>query len=146
MRKKGLSPLISSVLLISFAIVLGILVMSWGKAEQDKIEVGVCDKAGIEVVSINDELQACYTSDKIFFTAGNTGENVLSGIKVTAIGSQDIGHEEVVVQMGPADVERLETLYGGDIGELLQVRFAPEINLDEVCANKIFKVDDIRRC
>ncbi|MDP7115458.1 MAG: hypothetical protein QF915_00225, partial [Candidatus Woesearchaeota archaeon] len=140
------SPLVSSVLLISFAIVLGILVMSWGKAEQGKRVVDVCDKAGVEIVSINDELQACYTDTKIFFTAGNTGEGILSGIKVTAIGSQDIGNEEVVVDMGPADVTRLETIYGGNVGELLQVRFAPEINLGEVCANKIFIVDEISRC
>ena len=48
--RKAMTPLISSIILIMFAVGLGIIVMSWGKAEAGT-EPTACDKASLAIIT-----------------------------------------------------------------------------------------------
>lgn len=145
MKKKAVTPLISSLLLIFFAIALGILVMSWGKADYSIKVPESCEKVGLRVISINEEIQACYKNDKIYFTAENDGEVELSGVKISLIGSDDIYQGELSLTMGTAEIKKLDAVYNKDIGGIMQLRLAPKIN-GKICTNKIFESGNIKEC
>src|SRR3989344_3348060 len=85
--KKGVSPLIATVLLIAFAVALGAVIMNWGRgfvqertADVDKttkIETGCALDVNIKVSQISGTPQLCYggggTTGYIEFTLDNQG-------------------------------------------------------------------------
>jgi|TARA_B100001971_G_C18198818_1_gene543226 hypothetical protein len=146
MRKRAITPLISALALIFFAIVLGVLVMSWGKDAYEVDGPEVCENAGIRVISVGEDIQACYKGDNIYFTLENSGEAKLSGAMVSVIGSNDIYQGDLQVMMNVAEIKRAETDYNVNVGEIMQLRLAPKLNGENACANNIFKVDNIREC
>ena len=48
MNKKGISPLASTILLVVFAVLLGTVVMSWGRGYVE----GISEKAPVEKVNV----------------------------------------------------------------------------------------------
>lgn len=59
--KKGLSPLIATVLLIAFAVALGVMVMNWGKsaAEGKPGETPACQMVKFDPCSIDSQSLLC---------------------------------------------------------------------------------------
>ena len=93
MNKKGISPLVSTLLLIVTAIGIGILVMNWGRAELETRAVCSIDTE-IKYVSLNDVPQVCYSGsgDNGFIKVlVENGPNInVDSLLFTAIGSSQI--------------------------------------------------------
>ncbi len=82
--KRGVSPLVATILLIAFAVALGAVIMQFGEAAV----VGVCGSAI--------QLQAsgsCADASTIRFTISNKGNEEIAKIKAEAVGSSSITKE-----------------------------------------------------
>lgn len=104
MNKKGVSPLIATVLLIAFTVALGAVVMNWGrsytsqkmeevKTTSDK-ELACARDVQIEWSSISDVDQICYGGEGstgfISFTVKNTGTTDIESLGINVYGTLDI--------------------------------------------------------
>ncbi len=97
-NKKGVSPLIATVLLIAFAVALGAVVMNWGKDfvtskmdSADKlsnIDLSCSNEINLAIKTINDQSTLCYnngTVKNITFMLQNTGTKDIDGIKIVVM-------------------------------------------------------------
>ena len=103
-KKKGVSPLIATVLLIAFAVSLGAVVMNWGRgyvettmtqADVQSAEKLVCSmETGFKIVEVRDTQRLCKVEgtgvddDTLQFTMINTGTADLIGMKIFTIPSE----------------------------------------------------------
>jgi len=71
MNKKALSPLVATILLVVFALVIGIITMNWGKSYVEKIKEEPKEFESAVIISIKDidtplkELQLQHITGKI---------------------------------------------------------------------------------
>jgi hypothetical protein len=138
--KKGLAPLVAGLLLLSFAVAIGVTVMNFGRA-QVELEAE-CP------ISIDLEFSqpACLQSEQIQFTVEN-GVNVkLEGLLVNIIGTDKAETFDL-----SAKVERAGT-YQGHIpfsGEIRQLKITPKIlfyDQEQICTKKALTVENIANC
>ncbi|MBI2133757.1 hypothetical protein HYU11_03690 [Candidatus Woesearchaeota archaeon] len=102
--KKGVSPLIATVLLIAFAVALGAVVMNWGRSYTENTAASVKEKSDVDVkCSLDVKLKVIEYSDKpqicvgewdansyINVTLQNIGEKKIEALKVTIFGDSGI--------------------------------------------------------
>ncbi len=71
MNKKALSPLVATILLVLFSLIIGTITMNWGKSYVEKIEEEPKIRESAIIISIKDidtplkELQIQYITGKI---------------------------------------------------------------------------------
>lgn len=146
MNKKAITPLISSVSLLLFAIGLGILVMSWGQQSQAaEQQPALCKDAGINIITINNQEDVCFTQDKLFLTVENNGNARIDGIKLSVIGENDIYQEDLPYEIKAGEIKRLEAHYIVR-GSIRQIRIMPFIGNEKLCAKIFAKAEKIREC
>ncbi|MBU4493644.1 MAG: hypothetical protein KKA61_04695, partial [Nanoarchaeota archaeon] len=95
-NKKGVSPLIATILLIAFAVALGAVVMSWGRnVEFLREEPGIekCANVNLKIEKINNIPQVFYGGTGldgfIKFTIENNGNEDIEGVIVWVIGEKN---------------------------------------------------------
>jgi flagellin-like protein len=87
LSKKGVSPLIATVLLISFAVALGAVVMNWAGSLSGS---GSCNDIHIDIVSI------CYDEGKQQVMASiQNGEHAIPGVRFYILGSLEAADIEI---------------------------------------------------
>jgi flagellin-like protein len=97
-NKKGVSPLIATVLLIAFAVALGAVVMNWGRAyvedtatfaqQKSDTEIKCSNDARMEFLMINNVRKICYNSSSpahLDFILQNSGTAQITAINATII-------------------------------------------------------------
>src|SRR3989344_9535329 len=80
-NKRGVSPLIATVLLISFAVALGSVVLNWGRNLDIAKPGDACSGVSIKIRNIADA-DVCY---------GGSGSGTYINFVIDNIGSRDIG-------------------------------------------------------
>jgi flagellin-like protein len=91
--KRGISPLIATVLLIAFAVSIGTMIMNWGK---DAIAtVGDCKDVKLEVQTINGKPLFCYNTldGQINVMIKNTGTVDVKSMNLV-ITAADFSHDD----------------------------------------------------
>lgn len=93
--KKGVSPIIATVLLIAFAVSLGAVVMNWGKTISEKEEVSDSLKwyLGSNIENV------CYDDNSIIF---NIKGDPVTNIKATALVAR--GNDQDFVSPTPVEI------------------------------------------
>jgi len=156
-RKKGVSPLIATVLLISFAVALASVVMNWGTNLPLKNEEDVCSEINLRIKPING-LDACYKVEGenllLSFTLQNLGDRDVDGIGIRIDGEKsdrfvdfnDIG----VPNHDRLEIIDLEIQYSLDnYGEIQDINFIPKMkrgSILERCDNSNLKTITIDMC
>lgn len=99
-NKKGISPLIATVLLIAFAVALGAVVMSWGRGYVEDTAEQAESQAGSKIeCSMNSDIEffrnpstnkkwICNSTTNYTFVIQNTGNTEFTGLRVLAIGNE----------------------------------------------------------
>ena len=99
--KRGVSPLIATVLLIAFAVALGAVVMNWGRSYVEETASFAKTKSNTEVrcsmdvrikeVKINDVTKFCYndTGGFVNFLIKNSGRKQITRLLVQVINTND---------------------------------------------------------
>ncbi len=91
--KKGMSPLIATVLLIAFAVALGAMIMNWSTdiqpVEDDSRGVDAtnnpCTDVSFELKEVFGKQLFCYQDGKIRFNVENDGFREISGVQLRTI-------------------------------------------------------------
>ena len=155
--KKGVSPLIATILLIAFAVALGSVVMNWGLNLNLGKSADKCNSVNIKIRNI-DGAEICYggfgANGYINFIIDNIGESELNGLSVCITGEKNtrlfdiddikIGKGSLFEKKGK-DVTYDFTTYGNI--KILQL--IPKIKKDqslEPCLKNAVKVEKIGVC
>ncbi|MBU0757737.1 MAG: hypothetical protein KKF44_06725 [Nanoarchaeota archaeon] len=157
--RRGVSPLIATVLLIAFSIALGAIVMSWGRtfvtdqtklvSEQSDKEMACSSNVAIDWVVISSDFQIFHNTSGIRFIIENIGREDITGIKVRAVTSdQQVYNFDDVSSLPTGNAKN----YNFDIDEVVTgfsyVSVSPKISIagqgDYVlCSNYELKIDEI---
>jgi len=156
MNKKGISPLIATVVLIILAIGVGVIVMNWGRAELEVRSKCAVDTE-LKIVTLNNEPQICYSgsgdSGFIKFIVEN-GPNVdIGSLLFTSIGSKKPYNTE----LSGSSIEKGYTIqktvpYNYNLfGDIKQVKITPKIIVYSaepslICTEQALVLENIKPC
>jgi len=139
-NKRGVSPLIATILLIAFAVALGAVVMNWGR-NVDTLggldPTQKCAAASLKVDAISDVPQIFYggegTNGFVEFTIENNGNEDISGLIVWIVGEigtkvENLG--KVEIKVGYPFKKKLSYNFN-KYGNIRKVRFIPQLIIDE---------------
>ncbi len=148
-NKKGITPLMATFLLITFAVALGVVVMNFGRAQV--VEEAECPlEIGLEFSIIGGEEQLCYdrAAQRLRFTVEN-GINVnVEGLIINVIGTE----QAQTYELDEAKMSRAGTYVGNAAfaaGQIRQVKITPKVILvDEVqiCPEKSLVAESVPDC
>lgn len=164
--KKGVSPLIATVLLIAFTVALGAVVMNWGK---DFVTTKAKDTSGVAnlelsctsdiellVKKIGATKRLCYNitdtnTTQITFLLENRGVKAIDGVRITVIDDE----------YGVNSTDLLSPISGGGIASnsvivntdkpISQIEFVPMLKPEgetttRLCSKNALKETDIPDC
>jgi len=157
--RKGITPLVATILLVAFSVGLGALVMSWGeeyieeKAEfvQGTAEVrSGCDAASIDIIKIGGQPQACYGSGVIQLWIDNGPDMDLFNIHARIVGENDV---EVIEQillrpLLKSNAVKVNIPYS-PIGSIKQIKLTPKIWTEReiaTCSQGAINVERMSSC
>ena len=156
--KKGVSPLIATILLIAFAVALGSVVMNWGL----NLNLGkVVDKCANVAIKIRGSSygDVCYggfgSNGYLNFIIDNVGNSELSGLSVWIVGDKGktrlFDLDNIIIKKGLIyDKKDKEVSYDfSTYGTITQVQFVPKIKTEqktEICLNNAAKAEKIGIC
>jgi flagellin-like protein len=152
MNKRGIAPLVATLLLISFAVALGVVIMSFGRA-QVELEAQCPINIGMKLSEISGEEQLCYDSAKkeLIFTIENGVNIKVDGLVFNIIGSiQAESYELNDAKMGKAGNYLGQISYNVETsGKIRQIKVSPKINLyeeEQICVDKALIIEEVRDC
>ncbi len=123
--KRGISPLIASVILVTFVLFVGVIVVFWGrnfiteKAEKE----GVLAEKQLKCENINLEIKSIDNSNKNIVLT-NTGNEIIDGfiLKVTSGGS---GAEKIIQKVEP--LKTVTITYSFNLGNNAKIDLIPSL-------------------
>ncbi len=152
LSKKAITAIMGTVLLISFAVAIGSVVMSLGSAEvEDKAECAI--DINLKLTQIKGINQLCYSQAKnaITFTIEN-GKNIkVEGLLINLVGTEKANS----IELNEAKITKAGTYLGkvpynkALAGELQQVKIIPKVAMydeEQICTEKALVIEEIRKC
>lgn len=154
--KKGVSPLIATILLIAFAVALGSVVMNWGLS----LNLGSVDKCrNVEIRIRNIDLaEVCFggfgENGYINFIIDNSGTIDVNGLAIWIVGDKGTKFFDVdnILIKKNSLYEKRDKEIAYDFlafGNIKQVQFVPKIKSEqtiEVCPKNAVKAEKIGVC
>jgi flagellin-like protein len=141
-NKRGVSPLIATILLISFAVSLGAVIMNLGV----NMSTTVCEDVLIEPLVVANQPRFCLSNSTVTFAVSNMGPDI-AGAKVIAIG-------DVVVEKDFLEFTSYHNILGKsfDVNQntLDAVQVTPIIYDTDgelaYCPSKQIEIIDLKKC
>ncbi len=124
LQKRGIAPIISTVVLIGFAIALGGVVISWGKVSYD-VEVAECGSMGLSDVTLEGNSMACLSEDVLELTVQNTGSELVAGIKGSLLSEAGVEVVELSDVVRAGEFSQLFVALPAGLGKLNKAFFTP---------------------
>lgn len=155
MNKKGVSPLVATVLLLVFAIGLGVIVMNWGRAQVEAASKCAVD-TGLSIVELNNIPEMCYSgageNGMIHFIVEN-GVNIdIEGIQIRVIGTKKVFNLDIPdnIQTGYSLLKDIPYSFT-EFGEIRQIKLSPKVILypgeDPIlCPEQALVLENVRSC
>ena len=151
MDKRGMAPLVATLLLIAFAVALGVVIMNFGRA-QVEMEAQCTIDIGLKFSNIGGEEQFCFdaTTNELAFTLENGVNIKLEGLIVNIIGTKKAVSSELKDPIGKAATYMKRVPYNvNEVGTVRQIKIVPKVNMyDEelVCGEKAIVLEKFRNC
>ena len=155
--KRGVSPLIATVLLIAFAVALGSVVMNWGLSLELGKSADKCRNIEIKIRNI-DVSEVCFggvgQNGYINFIIDNTGGADIGGLAIWIIGDKGtrlFDLDNILIKKGSLYKKEGKGVTYDFLtyGNIKQVQFIPKIKSDQatdVCPKNAVKADKIGIC
>lgn len=154
--KKGVSPLIATILLIAFAVALGSVIMNWGLNLNLGKPTDKCNNVVIKIRSM-DNSEVCYGGSEkdgyINFILDNVGVVDINGLTILVIGEKGTRLFELqkTIKKGTLLDERgREISYDFAMyGNIKQVQFIPKIEINQetsICTKNLAEANKIGIC
>ena len=155
MNKRGVSPLIATILLLIFAIGLGVIVMNWGRAQVEAASKCTID-TGLTVVELNNIPEICYAGagekGYIHFIVENGPHIDIAALQIRVIGTKKVYNTEIKepIQVGYSLLKDIPYNFN-QFGKIRQIKISPKVILypDEapiLCPEQAIIIEDIRSC
>lgn len=159
-NKRGITPLVATILLVAFSVGLGALVMSWGedyieaKAEfvQGTAEVkSGCDAAEISIIRIGGQDQACAGPNGLQLWIDNGPSIDLYNIHARIAGNNGVEVKDDILP-GPllrANAIKAIVPYDTSVGPILQVKLTPKIWTGSnvaICSQTSITLERVQPC
>lgn len=152
MNKRGISPLIATLLLISFAVALGVVIMNFGRA-QVELEAQCPINVGLKISNIGGQDDICYNAatKQLKFTIENGVNIKVEGLIANIIGTQ----QAQSFDLSAAKIIKAGTYIGtinydsSTSGDIRQIKITPKIVLydeEQICTDKALIVENVRAC
>ncbi|MBU0980505.1 MAG: hypothetical protein KJ709_06880 [Nanoarchaeota archaeon] len=161
-NKRGVSPLIATVLLIAFAVALGAVVMNWGKTYVEEQAEDVQERSDQQIVCTTDvdmkwwkrgsTKKVCYGPGYVFFMVENSGTRDLTDLKLIIDGENDVFINQSILNATfiKADVKRFNVSYdNATYGTVMQVILTPSIDIGgktKICTGRELVESDPQAC
>ncbi len=159
-NRRGITPLVATILLVAFSVGLGALVMSWGedyieqKAEfvQGTAEVkSGCDTATISIIKISGQQQACYGPDGIQLWIDNGPDQDLFNIHARIAGNNGIEVKESILTqpLVKSNAVKVTVPFDKAIAPILQIKLTPKIwtgSAAVTCAQSAVTLERLQAC
>jgi len=159
MNKKGVSPIVATIILIALSIGIGLLVMGWGRAYiEEKAEfvqgiqetITTCDSADFSVIVIGGIPQLCIEGNIIKGYLDNGPDIDLLDVQARVAGTAGVYVQESLL---PEPLKRLQAAQIAfavpSIGKVAQVKLTPKVEMNNAvlfCAQKSIIVEPILQC
>lgn len=131
MKKKGVSALVTTVLILGFTIALAAVIMTWGsgfsKRMQEKIEEQsetrlLCSRMSLELK------KTCWDDNKIFLMAENTGSLPTTHLRIMAFSEESSGEAVTENEIEIAGQKTYTVNYDKEkLGEISHIRVLPYV-------------------
>lgn len=153
MDKRAISPLLSTLLLITFAVILGLAVMNWGRAQLENSAVCTVNTR-MALIDIDNEKQICYSgigaTGFITFALDNGPVVDLVGLQVRIAGSKNIYNLPLQERvMRGFSVMKTIPYNFNMYGDIQEIKISPIIQLNSkplICQEQAIIVKDIKQC
>ena len=161
-NKKGMSPLIATILLIAFAVALGAVVMNIGRSFGPDLSIGGSDgevdctnSKGLSILEVAGSQKICYSDNGaesfIDFTVSNSAPVNIDDLQIAIYGTQDVFNKGSILAspMKGGEGKRIKIKYDSTIfGSIEQVTITPKISDEKanVCNHRGITLDNIQRC
>jgi len=146
-EKKGVSPLIATVLLIAFAIAILAVILSWSST------VFSCIDQPIRIAKISGKPDICVDNigNRVRIGIENSNEVTISGLSIAVSGSNEIINERISDPIGLSETKKVEVPFDKSIGQIMKVRVTPILNESsgkKICSSedKSIQVENIESC
>jgi len=156
-NKKGVSPLIATVLLISFAVALGSVVLNWGRNLDFSKSGDKCSDVNIKIRDIED-VQVCYSiienNGYINFIIDNDGSIDIDGLGIWVVGEKGtklLDFDDFYIKQGEfLEIKDKSVVYDfSTYGTIKQIQFIPKVKIEDsidICARNSLRVDKVEVC
>jgi flagellin-like protein len=145
--KKGVSPLIATVLLIAFAVSLGAVLLTY------MTTLGECGGVSIEIATIDNQPQICFNSNnnQLTFSLENSGRQDVEYLKLTMTGGLNVENQDELTAVGRSEVGKVVIQYATSyLGVLQKLKITPVVDEDGeeiICGSgKSLTVEGIPEC
>ena len=113
-NKRGISPLIATVLVIGFTIALALVIFTWGKTFTQTLTEDTGKKAEQQLGCLQANLvsfeikKACYSGSNVEFTLENKGDTTLDKVtlRVTGVEEDQVDVKEIDLNLVPLNIKR----------------------------------------
>ena len=161
MDKRAISPLVATILLIAFAIALGLVVMNWGRSYiEEKAEftagprdVSACNLVELSIIKVGGKDRICYnpSSHTIELFLENGPEIEVDDLQVRIVGSTGIKTLDSVLEKPLERAVSAQVLfnYPSGIGDVQQVKLTPVLDVGAepvFCTNKAVVSEEVGQC
>ena len=145
--KKGMSPLIATVLVIAFAVAIGVMILNWttfDASQTSKSSLEYCDGLSLSVNPL-----ACYKDGSVQFHVKNIGSKKFDGIQLKTI--TDAGNMEFTLKdssMIPRESADKEVRLSYS-GENIELKVVPFVFVDGdaiACLAGSYSQDSLPAC
>ena len=156
-NKKGVSPLIATVLLISFAVALGSVVLNWSTNLGTSQSGDACSGVSIKIRNI-ESLGVCYSGSGqdayINFLVDNNGVVDIIGLGIWIVGQKGtklLDLDDFSIKKGDIlGIEDDSVKYDFDTyGDIKHVQFIPKVKITDsidICPRNSVKAEKIGVC
>ncbi len=157
MNKRGISPLIATILLIALSVGMGVAVMSWGEeyieAKAEFVQgvqetVTSCDLVSFNIIKIGGVDQLCVADGVVKGLIDNGPDTNIAEIHARIVSDAGVGVIENVLDR-PLQRGSAAQVEFSAAGAISQVKFTPKVIIagkTVVCSKQALVVENIRQC
>lgn len=159
-NKKGMSPLIATIVLIAFAVALGVVVMNIGRSfgpdlSGDDGEVDCSNSKGLAILEVGGKQKICFSENGIEsfidFTVSNSAPVNIDDLQIAIYGSKEVFNKDSILAspMQGGEGKRIKIKYDSTVfGNIEQVVITPKITDGEasVCNHQGITLENIASC
>lgn len=153
-NKKGISPLIATVLLISFAVSLGAVVMNWSAKVQETAQTSNlnCDNTFIDIsVLSSGKPDICISQNKVLMTI-EAMSGKITDLKIVLNGEKNVLSKNKILEnpIKDGDLARVNLDYNKEkYGKIKEIKIYPIIGKAEnekTCVENFITLANITTC